>query len=149
MRGESRALKYPNQITAHFKLSEVACHDGTPYPEEWIASRLIRLLHAAEWIRERCGFPLVISSGYRTPSYNRKIGGARFSQHVQGLALDLHPKGSLKTLQEAVKDCQRIEGLISGIGFYADFVHIDRRPGRPATWNGSRTNTQNTVSSAE
>jgi len=137
-------VKYPDQITAHFRLSEVACKDGTPYPEEWIQGRLFPLFTAAEWIRDRCGFPLVISSGYRTPQYNRSIGGARYSQHVQGLALDLHPGkgGRLETLQNVVQDA-KINGLVTGVGFYSDFVHIDRRASKGATWYGSRTSTEN------
>ena len=139
-----------NQITTHFKLTEVACHDGTPYPVEWIESRLKPLLVAAEWIRRECGFPLHVSSGFRTEGYNRRIGGARRSQHVQGRALDLIPsvrgavamRKALVELEIAAVDA-RDAGLITGIGFYHDFVHIDTRPGRKVTWGGSRTNTEN------
>ena len=132
------------QLTPHFSLEEMACHDGTPYPEEWIEERLMPLLGAAEWIRNRCGFPLVVSSGYRTPSYNRRIGGAQNSQHIQGRAMDLHPQGSLKTLQIVAGEA-RGQGLVVGIGYYADFVHIDQRIGRLATWYGGRTNQENTT----
>lgn len=134
----------------HIRWTELACHDGTPYPLEWRTTRLPPLLTAFEWIRDRCGFPICISSAYRTPAYNKAIGGARYSQHCEGCALDLMPCGAhqkvkLESLQEAVKDC-RGEGLISGIGYYRDFVHIDVRPplgGRVYTWYGSRDNTGN------
>jgi len=132
-------------ITPHFSLSEVACNDGTPYPPEWIESRLKPLLEAAEWVRERYGFPIKISSGYRTPWYNRKIGGAKFSQHVQGTALDMttvQGRGKLKDLIQAVMDA-RINGYCSGVGIYNGFVHMDQRPGKAATWRGPRTEAQN------
>lgn len=131
------------QITPHFTLEELACHDGTPYPQAWVASRAVPLCEAAEFIREQCGFPLVVNSGFRTESYNRSIGGARNSQHVQGRALDLHPqRGSLKVLREAAQRAREL-GLITGIGFYSDFVHIDTREGPNVTWYGSRTVEQN------
>ena len=131
------------QITPHFTLEELGCHDGTPYPSNWITPRAIPLCEAAEFIRSECGVPIIVNSAFRTESYNRRIGGARNSQHVQGRALDLHPqRGSLKVLQDAAKRAREM-GLITGIGFYADFVHIDTREGPPVTWYGSRTVARN------
>lgn len=134
----------------HLKWSEMACHDGTPYPEEWRSTRAVKLAEAFEWIRERCGFPLYISSAYRTEEYNRKInegkGGAKNSQHVQGRALDLHPlRGSLARLQAVAQEAQSL-GVITGRGIYSDFVHIDVRIGPKATWRGSRSVAENTIS---
>ena len=136
-----------NGPSEHLKWSEIACHDGTNYPECWRISRAIPLGAAFEWIRERCGFPLYVSSGYRTESYNRKIndgqGGAKNSQHVQGRALDLHPlKGSFERLKAVAREAQS-QGIITGLGYYFDFVHIDIRPGNKATWYGSRGVTEN------
>lgn len=39
-------------------------------------------------IRERLGHPCVLTSGYRNESYNRGVGGAKRSQHMEGRALD-------------------------------------------------------------
>lgn len=135
-----------NGPSVHLAWSELACHDLTrsPYPERWRVTRAIPLAEAFEFIRAECGFPLSISSGYRTEEYNRSIGGALNSQHVQGRALDLHPMsgGTLRELQRAALKA-RAAGLIVGIGYYDDFVHMDTREGRPATWYGSRTIAQN------
>jgi uncharacterized protein YcbK (DUF882 family) len=135
-------------ISPHFSLEEVSCHDGTPYPDDWINSRLKPLLEAAEWIRERTGV-LHVSSGYRTPQYNDRIndgkGGAKNSQHCQGRALDLVPLKTTVARLGIVAQLARAEGLIRGIGFYNGFVHIDTRPDQIATWRGSRTNDQNQV----
>lgn len=135
-------------VTPHFSLEEVSCHDGTPYPSDWVETRLRPLLEAAEWLRDRCG-ALHVSSGYRTPYYNSRIndgkGGAKNSQHCQGRALDLHPiRGPLKALEEWAYEARRA-GMIRGIGVYGDFIHIDTREGQVATWTGTRTNTQNQV----
>lgn len=126
----------------HLSWAEMACHDGTPYPAEWRADRAVELAKAFERIRELCGFPLIVNSAYRTAVYNDRIGGAAKSQHVEGRALDLHPaSGGLKALQKlrGVAEVVRREGLIRGIGIYDGFVHVDTRPGKSATWSGSRT----------
>lgn len=39
----------------------------------------------------RVPFPLTISSGYRSYALNTAVGGARTSQHMNGLALDIVP----------------------------------------------------------
>ena len=128
------------KITEHLSLEEVACHDEgrTPYPEAWRTSRLIPLAEAFEYVRKVFGSAIVIDSGYRTEEYNRSIGGARNSQHVQGRALDLCPSnGNLPALQNAVRQA-RAAGLINGIGYYPTFVHMDTREGQQATWYGGR-----------
>lgn len=129
----------------HLSWAELACHDSTPYPEEWRTDRAVELALAFERVREIYGGPLLISSAYRTPEYNARIndgaGGAKQSQHCQGRALDLHPwkagAGLLGTLQRAAVQARK-EGLIRGIGFYRNFVHIDTRPGKTMTWYGDR-----------
>ena len=75
----------------HLSWDELACRDGTPYPEKWRKTRAIELAAAFERIRFLYGGGIGVSSGYRTEAYNRKVGGARLSQHVQGRALDLRP----------------------------------------------------------
>lgn len=40
-------------------------------------------------IRDHFGVPIRISSGYRSAVLNKKIGGAKVSQHLSGEALDL------------------------------------------------------------
>ena len=39
-------------------------------------------------VRDLIGAPINISSGYRSPQVNAAVGGARNSQHIQGLAAD-------------------------------------------------------------
>ena len=41
-------------------------------------------------LREKIG-AIRITSGYRTPAYNKQIGGATNSQHCKGEAVDLQP----------------------------------------------------------
>jgi uncharacterized protein YcbK (DUF882 family) len=106
----------------------------------------VELARLFEIIRSRCGHvPIVVNSAFRTPEYNRKIGGARNSQHVQGRALDLRPPAGWTTdrfyrLIRALADELFVHGedLIGGIGQYPNFVHVDTRPTkRLAVWSGN------------
>lgn len=125
--------------------SELACRDGSEYPQEWRTTRLPELVKAFERVRAIYGAPILISSAYRTPEYNAKLnggkGGAKNSQHCAGRALDLAPaKGgpqALAKLRLAVIQARQ-EGLLRGVGIYRNFVHLDVRPGKAATWYGDR-----------
>lgn len=125
----------------HLTWQELSCKDGTTYPERFVIDgRVFRVAQMFEAIRLFCGEkPLKILSAYRTPSHNRKIGGARFSQHVEGRALDLKPpKGmSVEMFFSLIKSGAEAMG-IGGIGLYKTFVHVDiRSVDRLVVWSGN------------
>ena len=51
-------------------------------------------------IREDWGGPISISSGYRCPELNAKVGGAKTSGHLYGFCADLQVKGGMKRVRE-------------------------------------------------
>jgi hypothetical protein len=94
---------------------------------------LLAVVKVADEARHRLGKGLRISSAYRSPAYNRAIGGASASIHMRGGAIDL--SGSPATLHKILTQ-MRAEGLFrGGIGRYRTFVHVDVR-GKNADWNG-------------
>lgn len=121
---------------------ELACKDGTPYPEQFkLDGRVFKLAVVFEDIRALWGLPIIIDSAYRSPDHNKKIGGARNSQHVLGRALDLRPpKGiSIDEFYQAIKNNVDAFG-IHGLGKYSTFVHVDIRPtDKLVAWSGSGT----------
>ncbi len=49
--------------------------------------------------------PIIITSGYRSPAYNKRVGGVSRSQHLKGNAADIMVKGmSSKELQSVALD---------------------------------------------
>ena len=82
-------------------------------------------------LRNLLGKPLYITSAYRSPAHNRKVGGAKGSMHLQAKAFDvqMHNRDPAKfyALAQAVG--------FTGFGFYekSGFIHIDTGPAR--SWN--------------
>jgi len=52
-------------------------------------------------IRDSYGKPIVVTSGYRCPALNVKIGGSRTSQHMKGQAADISDLNGYKSGGEA------------------------------------------------
>jgi uncharacterized protein YcbK (DUF882 family) len=123
----------------HLSWSELACHDGTPYPAAW-GDRARALADVFEDFRHALGGdPIIIGSAYRTAPWNRKCGGSQRSQHLYGRALDCYPPAAmfLTEFREKAKTFALADERIGGIGFYRWGVHWDIRPRghRLITWN--------------
>ena len=80
------------QLTKNFKLSEFRCKDGTDVPED-LMENVQFLAENLQILRDKIGMPITVISGYRSPKYNRKIGGARKSQHMTAKAADIIVRG--------------------------------------------------------
>lgn len=133
------------KVTPHFDDVEFACHDGTPYPAEWVQERLLPLCTDLEIIRADVNAPILILSGYRSPAYNEarrrnSAGVAKDSQHIHGRAADIRVRDlPSDELHAAILRLHREGKLpaIGGLGLYRGWVHVDVRPGdRLARWNG-------------
>ena len=82
-------------LSPHFSLAElvssqVATRKGIENaPAPAIVANLTRLAALLEQVRALVGAPIAISSGYRSPTLNKAVGGASNSAHVLGLAADI------------------------------------------------------------
>ena len=124
------------KLTKNFSLSEFDCNDGSKMPPE-VFTNVIKLAGELQILRDFIGKPIKINSGYRSPSYNRSIGGASRSQHLLGKAADIRvdgisPRELRGIIEELIKD-GRLN--FKGIGAYTNFTHVDIRE-RRARWNG-------------
>jgi zinc D-Ala-D-Ala carboxypeptidase len=104
-------------LSRHFSLAEMIASqtatrrkiDNTPNAEQ--LENLKDTCRQADAVREYLGFPMLVSSGFRSPKLNTAIGGSRTSSHVRGEAMDFSCPafGSPKAVFEHLKD--------SGISF--------------------------------
>jgi len=124
-------------ITKNFSKSEFECNDGSEMPQEVFDNVEVHAYNL-QTLRDFCDASVTINSAYRSPSYNKKVGGATKSQHLTGNASDITIKGYTP---DEVADI--IEGLIridaieeGGVGRYDTFTHYDRR-GTKARWDNT------------
>lgn len=122
------------QLTKNFHLSEFACKDGTPVPEQLMLN-VQQLAENLQVLRDYLDEPVHINSAYRTPVYNAKIGGVKNSQHLLAKAADITvksktPKQLGKIIEKLIAEKKMKQG---GLGIYPGFVHTDIR-GKAARW---------------
>lgn len=83
----------------------------------------VHAVESLQAVREATGGPLFAHSGYRNVTYNEGVGGAEWSRHMYGDALDMHSETvGLAELQTICEDL--------GAGFtklYSSHVHCDWR----------------------
>ena len=126
------------QISKNFKLSEFESPDNK---EVKLHEKLLELLQE---LRDEIGEPVIVNSGFRTKEYNDKIGGAKKSKHMEGIASDI----SLNNLDYSdvelailIKNIAERIGINSdnlGLGYGVTFLHVDIRGlagySSPAEW---------------
>ena len=99
---------------------------------------VVLLANQLQKIREHFDKPIVVISGYRSPDYNKKIGGVKRSTHMKAMAADIIINGVDSVEVWKVVKQMIADGVIhkGGVGLYESFVHYDVR-GRNARWYGA------------
>jgi len=122
------------KLTNNFTLEEFNSKCGRDIPNN-VLPNILQLAKNLQVLRDAVGKSISITSGYRSPQHNKKIGGSKDSQHVKGMAADIKVLGMTPKEVALV-----IEGLIEqgkmkqgGIGIYPSWVHYDVR-GTKARW---------------
>jgi uncharacterized protein YcbK (DUF882 family) len=119
------------KLSKNFNLIEFACKDGTQVPDRLIAN-VQKLATNLQVLRDHIGEAVFLNSGYRSPKYNARIGGAKNSMHMQAKAADIttksySPKQLKSIIEKLIKEGKMENG---GIGLYPSFVHYDVGPAR-------------------
>ena len=71
-----------------------ATHGGTRMPpNQATVDAMIRIAKLAQRARDRIGRPFIVTSWYRPPAINRAVGGAIYSRHLVGDAIDFLCEG--------------------------------------------------------
>ena len=125
------------KLTKNFSLWEFKCRDGTDVPDEYMEN-VRELAENLQILRDKINKPITVISGYRSPKYNKKIDGARRSQHLLAKAGDLivkdmTPDEVKEAIVHLIKEGKMKKG---GVGLYTYFTHYDVR-GFNRRWYGS------------
>jgi len=126
------------KLTKNFSLHEFDCNDGSKMPSD-VLLNVVELAGQLQILRDFIGKPIKINSAYRSPSYNKMVGGAKNSQHKLGKAADIRvdgisPRELHGIIEELIKDGRMKQG---GLGRYNSFTHYDiGYNGRKRRWDG-------------
>ena len=124
----SKAKDGNKKLSTNFRVREFACTDGSD--PIFVDSDLVNVLQK---VRTHFGKAVTITSAYRTPTHNKKVGGTLYSQHLYGRACDIKVKDTKpKTVAAYAETLLKNKG---GIGIYSTFTHIDVRTTK-SRWNG-------------
>jgi uncharacterized protein YcbK (DUF882 family) len=129
----------PKGVT-NFTYAEMEYYDRIPAE---LISNADKVLQNLQVLRNACGKPISIMSGYRSPERNASVNGAKKSQHMEGNACDIKvkdmkPEDVAKLIEKLIAEGKMAQG---GLGIYPratlaeGWVHYDTR-GVKARWNG-------------
>ena len=115
------------QLTTNFNLSEFNKHGFAL--SETVLRNIQALANNLQVLRDEVNKPIKITSGYRSPEHNAKVGGVKSSRHITGEAADfkiagMTPKEVAAVIEKLIAAGKMEEG---GLGTYSTWVHYDHR----------------------
>ena len=116
------------KLSDNFSVSEFESKDGAEMPKD-VLKNIRELAKNLQALRDYLNAPITVTSGYRSPEHNKRIGGAKNSFHVKGMAADIKVKGYtpsevIEAIKELIDKGEMSEG---GIGRYSSWTHYDIR----------------------
>lgn len=109
----------------YFDRNEFKCsHTGTNKIQD-------DFIHKLDALRDECGFPFVINSGYRHATHPIEAKKKTPGMHNKGIAADIK-------IKDGVQRRKLIEAALklgfNGIGIANSFIHVDTRDDTPVMW---------------
>ena len=87
-------------------------------------------VHRYDELRERCGFPLIATSGYRSPRHSKEASKDKPGEHTRGAADWKIGNGYKRYI--LVREAMKMG--FTGIGIAKTFVHTDDRTSGSDIW---------------
>ena len=109
----------------YFKLSDFDCQETGK--NEMNEDFLIKL----DDLRHECGFPFIITSGYRDKTHSIEARKTKAGTHAKGIASDIR----INNGNEAYAIIKHAQSMgFNGIGVAKTFIHVDTRDTTPVVW---------------
>ena len=110
----------------YFDISEFVCSESNDcYMQD-------SFLESLDLLRGVCGFPFVVTSGYRNPFHSVEIVKSKPGTHTQGIAADIAVTNS-RDRYTLINNAVRYG--FKGIGIAKTFIHLDmRETSNPVMW---------------
>ena len=108
----------------YFKLEDFDCQETG---ENGMTEQFIKRL---DHLRQACGFPFHITSGYRSTEHSVEKKKTTPGQHSKGIAADIAVRGGVQ--RRAIVNHALAMGM--SVGVAKTFVHVDTRTTTPVLW---------------
>ena len=109
----------------YFKVSDFDCQETG---ENEMDLEFIRKL---DELRSACGWPFIVTSGYRSVQHSLEVKKERPGTHTQGIAADIKVVGGA---QRRLLVEKALDMGFTGVGVDKNFVHVDIRTTTPVLW---------------
>lgn len=109
----------------YFKLEDFDCQETGENEMD------LEFVRKVDELRSALGRPLIVTSGYRSPTHSLEAKKEKPGTHAQGIACDLKVSNGAER-RELVKQAFYLG--FTGIGVAKTFVHVDTRTTTPVLW---------------
>lgn len=129
---------FSDRVSKYFTVGEVTNMSRERIPtDRTVKKNILAVAKELDKVREWYGQGLIVTSWHRPPAINRAIGGARYSKHIKGHAVDFRPAdGNVYGLQRRFENEWYRSGKWQGgfgRGANRSFIHLDL--GSRRIWN--------------
>lgn len=86
-----------------------------------------------DWVRDVCGFPIILNSAYRSKDYELSQGRDGSSSHTKGIAVDIRCSDSMEraSIIDAVCNLSGFMNFPIRIGIGKNYLHFDIDSDKP------------------
>ena len=109
----------------YFKLTDFDCQETGENAMD------INFIHALDNLREICGFPFIVTSGFRSESHSVEKRKSKGGTHTMGIAADIRVSGGAQRMAVV----KHASALGMSVGVAKTFVHVDTRTTEQMCWS--------------
>ena len=122
----------PKSHQGRFLPKRTRCRTAESVPDDGSLMYVERTHRVLDGVCFHLGDAPVLTSLYRSPAHNARVGGRPTSAHKKGIAFDLSWIGTQVDPLKLVLELRRMG--VNNIGLAKTFIHGDLRPGKDRFW---------------
>ena len=109
----------------YFKLTDFDCQETGENAMD------IEFIKTLDHLREICGFPFIVTSGFRSESHSAEKKKLKGGTHTMGIAADIKVSGGAQRMAVV----RHASALGMSVGVAKTFVHVDTRTTEQMCWS--------------
>ena len=109
----------------YFKLTDFDCQETGENAMDY------EFIKTLDHLREICGFPFIVTSGFRSESHSAEKNKSKGGTHTMGIAADIKVSGGAQRMAIV----RHASALGMSVGVAKTFVHVDTRTTEQMCWS--------------